>query len=652
MEARTVSEPAEPPARARTSPFLLALLVAVLYLSAALPCLSDYGPTWDFVMGDYPYGERLLEYLHTGDARFLDLKSIEPAPEVRAPHPNFEVGRFSWFQITPFASLLSAASCRLLWTELGLVPAMAAHHLPAPLLAALLVFCITAFAARRFGTLAGCVAGSSLALNPVFFGNACHNLKDVAECCLYTLAVLAGFIALDGRRTRWWLAAGALAGLALVQKPNALFLPVQLGLFLMGARVFLGRAQRGAAGAAPPRLELRGLLWATLGFLLAYYAVSPPFWTAPLAGPRAVLAQMLKAGTGKSDLDQTRRTTLAVVQLVLVTTPPVTLVLAGLGTLRRSLGPLERWFLLLGVLLPIARNFIPGMRHYDGTRHFMEYMPMLSLLTGSGAVLVLERLRHHLRSGSVSWRVCPALLVAASAVPSGMQVIATHPNQITYFNAWIGGLGGAQRSGIQDAGDYWANSYWQGLQWLGEHAEPGAQLLVPLAVHVAQAAAPVRLRPDIRLLPEDEWGQPPFYVMYIRRPGFQRGFVNTLEREHEPLHEIRVQGGVILRIHRLADEPASARFYKLWRVEFQGREGKRRILAFLRTGGDLERALAILDAGSGLEETVEELRLLLPPELHEYLEPAVELLQKRRRGARQAEHLAPEDALGPAPESE
>jgi len=390
-------------------PLVTAWCVALAYLALALPCLSDYGPTWDLVMGDYPYGERLLEYVHTGDPRFLDLKATEPAPPVRAPHPDFAVGRFEWFQISPVASLLSAASCRLLWTELGLVPAMAAHHAVTPLFAALTVFALTAFCTRRFGLLAGVVAGGSLALDPVFFGHGASNLKDMAECCFYTCAVLAGYVALERDRTRWWLSAGAFTALALVQKPNAMFLPVQLALFLAGVR-WLVRAEDGAR----PRLTLRGFLWTTLGFVVVYYAVSPAYWSAPIEGPRRVLAQMFSAGTangGRIDFED--------LPISLATVPEITLLLAGLGLFLRALRPQVRLFLVLGVALPVLRSVLPGMRNYGLTRHFLEYLPMLCALAGCGAVWSVERLQR--AWGGAARRFAPAAIALLALAPGAIR---------------------------------------------------------------------------------------------------------------------------------------------------------------------------------------------------------------------------------------
>ena len=59
-------------------------------------------------------------------------------------------------------------------------------------------------------------------------------------------------------------------------------------------------------------------------------------------------------------------------------------------------------------------------------------------------------------------------------------------------------------------------------------------------------------------------------------------FVRALERDHAPLHEIRVQGGVVLRVHRLAKGPEADAWHETWEAEIRARGALRRVMAFLR----------------------------------------------------------------------
>lgn len=606
---------ASPPTGARPGPCTwIALALALAYLVPALFCLGDYGPTYDPTKGDYPYGERLLGYLETGDERFLDLELRQPAPVLRAPHPDFDAERFPVVWAFPVGGLLSAVSCRLLWTELGWLPAMAAHCLPVVLLAALLVFVVSRFASARLGPVAGVVAGAALFLTPSFFGHSFNNPRDVPECVFYTLAVLGGLRALESGSLAAWLGAGAMTGLALAQKANALFLPVQLALFVGGLWA-LALLQRGPR----PRLSAGGLGLCALAFLLAYYTASPAFWSAPIEGPKAWVLEMVRNGNRGLRADASRATvSFAALEKVLVSVPIPTLLLALVGALRPGLPAALRWFLVLGAGLPIARHFVPGMRTFDGTRHYLEFLPMTCLLAGAGAAWLAQRL-------AALWagrRALAGALVAASALaPGAWAVIDTHPNQVVYYNALGGGLGRQQARGNIEACDFWGNSYWQGLEWLNHHSAPDARFFVPAREFLARAGAPVRLAEGRRLVRAPAAGPDdlPLHVLHLVNR-FNSPFQIQLDRELAPVHEIRVQGGSLLHVHRLERDAHGEALMQAWRAELQRLAKRAQVVAYLGRNKDVKRqVIAIVRAHLAPAETLAQLCALLPAELHDVL---------------------------------
>jgi dolichyl-phosphate-mannose-protein mannosyltransferase len=606
----------EPGSRTRT---WVALAVALAYLLPALFCLDDYGPAYDPIKGDYPYGERLLGYLESGDERFLDLALRAPAPELRAPHPDFDVERFPVHWAFPVGGLLSAVSCRVLWTELGILPAMSAHCLPIVLLAAMLVFVVSLFASARFGWLAGVVAGGALFLTPSFFGHSFNNPRDLPECVFYTLAVLGGLRALESGSLAAWLGAGAMTGLALAQKANALFLPVQLLLFVGGLLAWTL-----VAGGRAPRPTLRGLLVCALGFVLAYYTASPAFWSAPIEGPRGWVLEMVRNGNRGLRADASRATvSFEALVKVLWTVPLPILALALLGALRPGIPFALRWFLLVGAGLPIARHFLPGMRTFDGTRHYLEFLPMTCLLAGAGAAWLGETLGELLRR-RLSWRA-PALAsglvaTAALALPA-WAVIDTHPNEVVYFNALAGGLGTQQARGNIEACDFWGNSYWQGLDWLNRNAEQGAGFFVPAKEFIARAGAPVRLAPGLHLVRASAAGPKdlPLYALHLVNR-WNLAFQVQLDRDDPPVHEIRVQNGSVLHVHRLERDERGQALMETWRGELQRLAKRSQVVAFLGRDKEKKRqVIEVIRARLGPEETLARLRALLPAELHDVL---------------------------------
>jgi hypothetical protein len=621
----------------------LGLVTAVLWLAVAVPRLGDYGPTWDAPAGEYSHGEQYLGYLLTGAAAYLDFARARgdarpPYPRLahRAPHPTWPQPLYLWYETHPFGGLLSAASCRLLWDTLGWMPALAAHHLPIVLWVAVLLCVLVRWAALRWGAVAGVAAALSLLLAPRFLADAFNNLKDAPEACLYALAILA-FAAALARPRHWRFAlAGALTGLALAQKFNALFIPPQVLLYwglASAARKLRGRP-------AIPFPWLGALIAAAAGFI-AWLAVSPMMWTDTLEGTRVFVDYWRKQGLMPFEVNRWDG-----LLSWLWATPPVLLALAALGACWPRLESDDRCLLLLGVALPIGRTALPGAINFDGVRHFLEFQPFLALLAAAGVAWLLELLARmrpaRAPDGRPSAALAGALLVLLFAAPA-RAVVLTWPNGTCYFNAFVGGLGGAQARGIASATDYWAGSYWQGLAWLDEHAEPGASLLVPVASQVAAAAAPERLRPDLRLLPplppEDA---PPavLYVMYITRPSFYDAVAHELDEHDAPFHELKVQGGTILKIHRLAEPAAVRRVFELWGLRESTAAAAQRLYLWTMAQPPelMNRVMRVMKAvrsrgAAGEPEGWRELSTLLPEKLHAdarlVLEHQVELAPSR-----------------------
>lgn len=525
-----------------------AAIVALAALAVALACLRDFGPTWDAAKCEVPYGERLLAWWLAPRGDCLEAMQAPRELEQRQPHPEFGPDLYVWFWNYPFAGLLSAASCRILWTELGWMPAMEAHHLPVALLFAACLFVVARFVAARLGPAAGIAAAAFLALSPRVACDSLSNVKDAPEACLYTLAAFAGYAALKGGRVREWLAAGALAGCALAQKPNALFLPVQALLF-----VLVANAARRRRGDPPLRASWRGLLAGGLAFAAVYALASPIFWVDTVARLTTHFEFMLGVGNSLRASDgriEGASVSFGALRDALLTTPPTILLFAAIGAASSRLSTDARAFLVVGALLPVARTLLPGMVNYDGTRHFLEYAPPLCALAACGLRTAADAARA--RAG----RLAPAaatLVWALALVPCAVATVATYPYGSCYFNAFAGGLDGARRRQVPDATDYWGLSYWEGLDWLRREAERGAAVLVPVAGHVAEAAAPVRARADLSVNRVAEGESPPaVYVMFIRRPNFYGPLPRMVEAARAPAKEVLVQGAPILAIHRFA----------------------------------------------------------------------------------------------------
>jgi hypothetical protein len=250
---------------------IAALLVAVAYLAIATWTLGAYGPTWDCTLGDYAYGEATWQALQTGEDP-VALYEEGSAATRQESHPAFE-NRFRWGQLFPFAATLSAASCDVFWSWLGWLTPIAAHHLVISLFVAALLYGVVVFFGRRSGLLPAVVAAAFLIASPRFFAHAQNNLKDMPEACLYSLCAFAFFKASSCKNLRWWCGVGVLSALALAQKQNALFLPVQFGItaVLFWALIPSERAWR-------ERAFWRGVGFGLAVFVSTYALASPWLW--------------------------------------------------------------------------------------------------------------------------------------------------------------------------------------------------------------------------------------------------------------------------------------------------------------------------------------------------------------------------------------
>lgn len=147
---------------------------------------------------------------------------------------------------------------------------------------------------------------------------------------------------------------------------------------------------------------------------------------------------------------------------VQVTVPA--LILAGLGVVsgfgRGDVSILFAWF-----AVPLGLQILLHSNVYDNFRQFLFVLPPLFVLAGIG----LERFISSLKISA--WKTAlPVLCI----LPGIYWVIALHPYQYIYYNAFVGGVSGAEGDFELD---YWLTSYRQAGKFINEHASPNANIL-------------------------------------------------------------------------------------------------------------------------------------------------------------------------------
>ena len=148
----------------------------------------------------------------------------------------------------------------------------------------------------------------------------------------------------------------------------------------------------------------------------------------------------------------------------------------------RSLTALLAWFVLMLAYVLILR---PPM--YDGYRHFLFILPPVFVFAGLAFQFVLERSRR-------PW--LNALLLALVALPGILALVRLHPYQYTYYNALVGGTGGASH---RFETDYWLTCYKEAMEQVNAGAPEGITLFVQRQPEIAQVYA----RPGLTILPFD-----------------------------------------------------------------------------------------------------------------------------------------------------
>ena len=111
----------------------------------------------------------------------------------------------------------------------------------------------------------------------------------------------------------------------------------------------------------------------------------------------------------------------------------------------------------LGIAFPVAFAIAIKAVLFDGMRHFIFVLPLIAVVAAVVADRICARMAHY----RCSRLIYVMLLVYIISHVSIMTML--HPDQYVYYNAFVGGVEGAQRKFKLD---YWANSYAEAVQGL------------------------------------------------------------------------------------------------------------------------------------------------------------------------------------------
>jgi hypothetical protein len=432
--------------------FGLVLLATVL----ALITFRDYGVTWDEDAHNW-YGNFVLDY-------YLSLFTDRSA--------------LHWRDLYNYGAIFDTVAAAL--NRVSPIGIYETRHLLNALVGILgLVGCCKLGQAMG-GARVGFLAALFLLLTPNYYGQMFNNPKDipfavgVVWATYYMVRIVPG---LPRPPRHLLIKLGAAIGMTMGVRIGGLLLLCYAGLLLSLDGMWRAIAARRAF------LLIEGA-WAAfwrvlLPVSLLAYAVMLLFWpwgqTDPIENPLRALTffshqtfpfSTLFAGrfVPASNLPWIYLPTyivLALPELVLflLLCTPILAAAFVLGNRRQFSreATLAHFILGFGIVFPVAFAVAIRAVLFDGMRHFIFVLPLIAV----AAALAADQAYAHM-ARLPYWRpICVTLIIYGVAHISIMVML--HPDQYIYYNAFVGGVGGAQRKFKLD---YWANSYAEAAQGL------------------------------------------------------------------------------------------------------------------------------------------------------------------------------------------
>lgn len=121
---------------------------------------------------------------------------------------------------------------------------------------------------------------------------------------------------------------------------------------------------------------------------------------------------------------------------------------------------LAAFVLAIGIVFPVAYAIVIRAVLFDGMRHFIFVLPLIAV----AAAVVADRALDRLARFRYRRPIYAVLTLYGGAHLTTMVLL--HPDQYVYYNAFVGGVPGAQRKFKLD---YWANSYAETVKGLADY---------------------------------------------------------------------------------------------------------------------------------------------------------------------------------------
>lgn len=414
---------------------------------------------------------------------------------------------------------------------------------------ALTILLLGVTASQWYGRPIGILTAIMYATIPRVFGHAHIASLESFTNLTYTAAVVA--VASGWRtdstpciKTAGWT--GAIFGLALLSKMQAVFIPIPLGLWALW---------RWRQRALVPLV-----VWGLTG-LVVFVIGWPTHWFEPWesipkyfrgAADRASLSVWFN-GAHYSDKTVPRSYVLMTFLWTVPIAIPLLAAVAAIGRCRRLLpssqtanaSPSQEWLVLLEALFPLVMFSLPRVPVYDAERLWLPALPLLVLSAAAGPAALINMVKSRNPRAEIVVLGIASLLLLSPALTAARVA----PCYLSSVNVLGGGLRGAERSGQEL--DYWGNSLTRTLLADIVKAVPrGSTIAVAPVLHQFQVQdlltqSPILRAHDVRVIAYDPQQVSAEYLLVFRRRADLDPALELRLRDGPRLAEV-VRDGVVL----------------------------------------------------------------------------------------------------------
>lgn len=536
-----------------------ASIIPLLYFFISLFIISDYGVSFD----EAPHFRRGQAYLHfffTGSKDYENIREDARKSYYQSDSENGKVYIETNEQShPPLNDILAAFTNYVFYQKLGILGDVESHHLFEILSVTFLLIGVYLFTRVNYGIFSAQIAVLSIVLFPLFFAESHFNIKDPPQASFFGLTLISLWAGVIYKKTKFIFLSSLFASLALGTKFNIVFLPFLLLPWLI--------LKRKVVYTFSKSIWISLFLYPFIIFTI-FLLSNPNLWTDTVKRIGNMIGFYVGSATkvgGSPDYQPEflfNGFNMFPIFSILYTTPLVVLFLSFIGffvslfLVFKKKDPTSV-LILTWFLFPILRVSIPGSTLYGGIRHIFEFVPAFGILSGIGALFVVNTIHIYLMKRYKKFKKNRSLiflqvLILLSFLPIAFRLISIHPNENVYFNPLIGGLKGAKEKKFPLAGASLGNTYLQGAKWLNKYAGKNSCVATPLA-HAGNIPPHV-LRKDIEFNNACQSGtsRKGEYVMDMVYSGYFNDWYawRYYDAYLIPIHEIKVDDVVIFQIYK------------------------------------------------------------------------------------------------------